>query len=172
MASNMGEDLILLGVIGVGAYVLYEITTTTSSTPAATTTTSGPSTSTPATGSTSTAASISTTAVASTNSLNSIYNQIINLITNVYMDTTNFTGSGSSLTGTAYHFDVYLQLAAPQGATIPDPATVFGSESAASQPMTLASYWNSMGPAFAAANPTLGLSGLGLAGLGMFMGRR
>jgi len=80
----------------------------------------------------------------------------------------NFTGSGSSLTGSAYHFNVYLAIAAPN-MTIPDPASVFGNATAADQPMTAAAYWAKMGPAMSAANAGLS-GGLGaFAGIGAFM---
>lgn len=178
MAQSGGgmDSLITLGILGVAGYFIYEMFFAPAATAAPAATTAAPATSgtttTPAAGSTttsSTPASTSTTTAAATtpaNSLNAIFTSILNLIQNTYQDTTNFTGSGSSLTGTPYHFNVYLQLAAPSGATIPDVGTVFGTS--ASSPMTAAAYWNLMGPALAAANPSLGLSGLGLAGLGMF----
>lgn len=196
-----GNSLLTLGILAVGGYFVYEwfFATPAAATPVTPVTPAGGGPSTTTTGSgTSTGTGTGTTGSPTNNVinaagqsqsaqlLNSIYQSIIGNIQNggtrpdgtQYNPGNNgqpFTGSGAGLTGSAYQFNVYLQLSAPTGMTIPDPSVVFGSSAAAEANMTLAAYWNLMGPAFAAANPSLGVSGfsgLGFAGLGAFMGRR
>jgi hypothetical protein len=164
MAQSGGgaSSLITLGVLAVGGYFVYEMFF---ASPAAAT--AAPAI--PATPATPATPAATPAKPVSNGSLNAIFTSILNLIQNTYKDTANFTGAGSALTGTPAHFNVYLKLASP-GAVIPDLGTVFGTS--ASSPMTAAAYWNLMGPALAAANPSLGLSGLGLAGLGMLIGGR
>jgi hypothetical protein len=162
--ASGGNSLLTLGLLAVGGYFVYEwffapsaaasTTTTTTTTPASTTTT-------PAASTTSTSTTATST---SGTTLDAIYAAILSGAAS----DPNFTGSGSSLTGSAYHFNVYLAIAAP-GMTIPDPASVFGNATAADQPMTAAAYWAKMGPAMSAANAGLS-GGIGaFAGIGAFM---
>ena len=182
-ASSGGNSLLTLGLLAVGGYFVYEwffatpaaVATTTTGTPATgTTTTTGTPAAGPSTSSSSTTGGSSPAGPAPVPAvpLDDIYTSMLALIadggTAGGAQDPNFTGSGSNLTGTPYHFDVYLQLAAA-GSTVPDPTVVFGSATGADQPMTAATYWASMGPAMAAANP--GLSGFGLgryAGVGAY----
>jgi cytoskeletal protein RodZ len=174
MAQGSGSSLLTLGIIGVVGYFVYEYlfapaattttATTTATTTPATTTTTTPTTTVTAPATTTTPA---TTATPAASALDAIYSQMLRLITS--SADPNFTGSGSALSGSAYHFNVYLQLAAPT-LTIPDPGQVFGSTAAASAAMTAANYWTAMAPALKTANPSAGLSGGGYMGLGIFAG--
>jgi len=167
-AGDSGSSILTLGLLAVGGYFVYEwlftpattTTAATTTTPVATPTTAS-SVSTPvATTSTTPAA---TTTPASGSTLDSIYAAMLAGIDG----DPNFTGSGSSITGTAYHFLVYLQLAAP-GYAMPDPGVVFQNATQADQMMTAAAFWAAMAPALQAANP--GLSGLGCyAGSGAYL---
>lgn len=157
-----GNSLMTLGLLAVGGYFLYEwffATPAVAATNSPTTPVTPPAPATSTTGTTTTP-----TATSSGTSLDSIYAAILSGAAS----DPNFTGSGSNLTGTPYHFNVYLGIAAP-GMTIPDPAVVFGNATAADAPMTAAAYWAKMGPAMAAANAGLS-GGLGaFAGIGAFM---
>ena len=178
--SDMSGSLITLGILAVGGYFVYEMffanpatpatTSTTPTTPSTTATTTPPASSGTTTTPPATTPSTSTGSTTPQGSaLNTIYQQMLALIAQ-YQDTnfTNLSGA-SSMAGTPYHFNVYLAMAAP-GDTIPDPAVVFGSEAAASQTITAASYWADMGPALASANPGLSGGGLGMfAGAGAYM---
>jgi hypothetical protein len=179
-ASSGGSSLLTLGLVAIGGYVVYELFFATPTTAASTTTSgSGSGSSGSSTGGSSSTGSSSTgstgsspagpapvPAVPATPPLDDIYTA---MVASIPAADGNFTGTGSSITGTPYHFGVYLALAAPS-ATIPDPSVVFGSATGADQPMTAAAYWSLMGPALASANP--GLSGFGLgryAGVGAYM---
>jgi hypothetical protein len=167
--SGNSSSLLTLGLLAAGAGLVYELFF---STPAVATT-STPSISSvvpPAAGAAippaSTVASPASTASASAPAaggptLDSLYEAMLALITTDADP--NFTGSADSLTSSAYHFNVYLQLVAPTY-TVPDPSVVFGGETNASANMTAASYWALMGPAMRQAN--VGLSG----GLGCYAG--
>jgi hypothetical protein len=79
-----------------------------------------------------------------------------------------FTGTGDSLSSSAWEFGTYLNVVDPS-LVVPDPTVVFGSQAAATGPMTAASYWSLMGPALRTANAGLS-GGLGCyAGAGAFM---
>jgi len=181
--GDMSGNLILLGVLGVAGYFVYEMffaapatasTAPASTTPASTTTATTPTaTAAPATPAAAPSTSTGSTTAAGS-ALNAIYTAMLNLIVQ-YQDTTNFTnvpasGNGpSTMVGTPYHFNTYLAMAA-SGYTVPDPSVVFGSVAAASQPISAASYWADMGPALAAANPSLSGGGLGCyAGVGAYL---
>lgn len=161
-SSGGGNSLVLLGVLAVGGYFVYEwlfgSSTTASAaapakgaTPATGSGTSSSSGSAPASGASSSAPVVSS-------SLDKIYQTIL---TQAAPDP-NFTGSGSNLTGSAYHFNVYLQLAAGH-LLLPDMAQLFGGVDGASQPMTAAAWWAKVAPAMQTMNA--GLAGLGLYGL-------
>ncbi len=156
--GGAGDTLIIIGVAGVAAYFAWPyLFPATTATPTSTPTpTSAPSpTPTPA-------PSSSSASAAST--LDTLYTT---MLANISATTDiNFTGTGASLAGSAYHFNTYLGLI--YSGVIPDPAVVFGSEAAADAPMTATAYWALMAPALQAANP--GLTGYGFGGLGFFGG--
>lgn len=193
--KNAGNTngLLIAGLVAVGGYFVYEwlygtpaaattTTTTDTGTGTGTGTGSGTSSGSTSSGSSSSGSPGSSATSTSGKTLDSIYAAILSTATG----DPNFTGSGSNLSGSAYHFDVYLRLAAP-GMTIPDSNVVFGTTTFfpiqangmpsttletinnAAQPMTLAAYWAKMGPALSAANAGLS-GGLGaFAGIGAFM---
>lgn len=160
-ASSGGSSLLTAAAIAVGGYFVYEWLFATPATAATTTTTPPASTTAPITGTTSTATSTTapatTTTAPTVSQLDTIYQKIIQLAT----PDPNFTGSGDGLTSSAYHFNVYLQIAAPN-LSIPDPATIFGPQ--ASNLFSAAGWWALTAPALKQANP--GLSG----GLGFYGG--
>jgi hypothetical protein len=172
-SSGNSNSLLTLGLLAVGGYFVWEWffatpATATSTTPAVPATPATPAATT--TG----ASPVSTPApTASGVTLDSLYSQMVALITKDADP--NFTGSGDSLSGSAWQFATYLAIVDPT-LTIPDPTVVFGSVAGATGPMTAASYWALMGPALRQANT--GLSGIGLgcyagagaamAGLGYF----
>lgn len=155
------SSLMTLGLLAVGGYFVYEWLFATPATTAATTTTTGTAAAGTTAASASTAAgttAASTTPAAATGStLDGIYAAMLALIATD--QDPNFTGTGSAMMGTPYHFNVYLQLVAT-GYTVPDPAVVFGSATQADSTMSAAAFWAKTAPAMQAANA--GLSGMGL----------
>jgi hypothetical protein len=159
--SGGGDTLILLGVLGVAGYFAYEFFFAPATAAAGTTTTTTPTTTTTTT---TTTPPPSASSANPTSQLDTLYTTLIANISAA--NDSNFTGTGASLTGSAYHFNFYLAII--YSGTIPDPSVVFGSEAAASAPMTATAYWALMAPALKAANP--GLSGFGFHGLGVYGG--
>lgn len=157
------NSLLLFGALGVAGYFVYEYFFAPAAAPAA-----------PAAGGTPAAPAApaaGTTPAAPSGSSSSTTSQLDTLYTNLIAKITaandpNFTGTGNALSGSAYHFNVYLQLI--YTGTIPDVSTVFGSVAAASANMTASAFWAAMAPALQAANP--GLSGYGFRGLGFYGG--
>lgn len=168
------SSLLTLGLLAVGGFVVYEMffsaPAAPAAAPAAGTGTGGSGTGTgTGTGTGSGSGTGAGTPPAST--LDSIYQAMLGQIVQ-YTDT-NFTGSGSSTTGSAYHFTFYLQRV--YDGQVPDPSVVFGSVDAASAPMTAAAFWAATAPALKVANPGLsgglgcyGAAGAYMSGLGAF----
>ena len=155
--SSGGPSLLSLGLLAVGGYFVYEWFFATPATAATTTTPVTPATTTPVTSTpaaTTSAPATSTTAAPAAFTLDSLYAAMLASIA-AHNDPA-FTGTADNLSSSAWEFGTYLNVVDPS-LTVPDPSVVFGSQTAATGPMTAASYWSLMGPALRTANA--GLSG-------------